>query len=361
MTIYPNMSNKLAVPGKFIRIVRRFFFEKLGFEFHWNAKHELGSLFQLLLYAFSNNLSAEEASKEMKIEYSDALIASADTLLGRLKTIEKCAIERAFSNTIARLMKKFIKTNSIVAIDYHDIPYYGDKSDCNVLGSNHQRGTNYCHQYATLEIVIGEHRLTLAVKKLNVDEHEKASVIRQLIQTAKEYVRIDLILLDRGFYAIECIRTLKTQRLKFIMPVPRNNAIKKTIKENDNDLPIVIQTTVGKEKNCETYNLAMIRGKAKGKKIAPVFCFATNFTDKTAEQITELYRKRWSIETGYKSKKKFRIRTSTTNNVVRMLYFYFECLLYNAWYETKNIVLVTIESFKQMMHCLIKEEIKPTT
>lgn len=236
-----------------------------------------------------------------------------------------------------------------------------NKSDCNVLGSKHQRGTNWCHQYATLEIVVGKHRLTLAVKKLSVDEHEKAIVIRQLIQKAKEYVRIDLILLDRGFYAIECIRTLKHQYLKFIMPVPRNNAIKKTIKANDNYLPIVIQTTVGDEKNCESYNLAMIRGKTRGKKIASVFCFATNFIDKTAEQITELYRKRWSIETGYKSKKKFRIKTSTTSNVVRMLYFYLECVLYNSWYETKNITPVTIESFKQMMRCIIKEEINPIT
>ena len=329
MTIYPNESNKLAVSGKFIRIVKHFFFEHLGIDFHWNAKYELGNLFQLLMYAFSRNLSAEEASKEMKTEYSDALVASADTLLGRLKTIEKCAIERAFSNTVKRLLKKFVKTNAIIAIDYHDIPYYGDKSDCNVLGSKHQRGTNWCHQYATLEIVIGEYRLTLAVKKLSVDEHEKAIVIQQLILKAKEYVTIELILLDRGFYLIECIRTLKNQHLKFIVPVPRNNSIKQQIKEHSFELPIVIQNTVGKEKNCETYNLAMIRGKTSGKKIAPVFCFATNFTNKTTEQISELYRKRWSIETGYKSKKKFRVRTSSTNNIIRMLYFYFECLLYN--------------------------------
>ena len=119
-----------------------------------------------------------------------------------------------------------MKTSALVAIDYHDIPYYGNRNDCNVLGSKHQRGTNWCHQYATLEIVVGAHRLTLAVKKLSEDEKEKAIVIRQLICEAKTYVTIDAILLDRAFYAIECIRTLKQQRLKFIMPVPRNKNIK---------------------------------------------------------------------------------------------------------------------------------------
>jgi hypothetical protein len=361
MLINVRKEDKLAVSGKYVRIVRRFFFEHLGIVIHWNTKHELGRLFQLILYAFVHNISAEEACKQMKVEYSDELVASADTLLGRLKTIEKCAIEHAFDNTVKRLLKKFAKTNAIVAIDYHDIPYYGDNGDCNVIGSKHQRGTNWCHQYATLEIVIGAHRLTLAVKKLSADEHEKALIIRQLILKAKEYVQIDLILLDRGFYAIECIRTLKNQRLKFIMPVPRNNSIKTQIKENSFELPTIIQTTMGHEKNCETYNLAMIRGKTSGKKIAPVFCFATNYTNKTPEQITQLYRKRWSIETGYKSKKKFRIRTSTTSNVVRMLYFYFECLFYNIWHETKNIIAITIESFKQIIRHTIKTEIYSIT
>jgi len=361
MTISSSTNNKLALPGKFVRIVKKHFFLKLGIKIAKNAKYGSGELFLLTNYMFSHNLSAEEASKEMKVEYPNALVASADRLLARLKTVERKTIERAFDATVERLTKKFFKTNATIAIDYHDIPYYGDRNDCDVLGSKHQRGTNWCHQYASLEIVVGEHRLTIAVKKLSEDEKEKARVIQELIQTAKKHVHIDLILLDRAFYAIECIRTLKAQHLKFIMPVPRNNAIKKTIKENDNDLPIVIKNTVGKEKDCETYNLAMIRGKTKGKKIAPVFCFATNFTNKTAAQITELYRKRWSIETGYKSKKKFRVRTSSTNNIIRMLYFYFECLFYNIWYETKSIIPITLESFKQMMRCIIKEEINPIT
>lgn len=361
MTVYLCVGNKLAVSGKFIRIVRRFFFEKLGIKIAKYAKHKLGNLFLFVNYMFSHNMSAEEASKEMPLDFPDALIASADRLLARLKTIEKKNICQAFDGTIKRLLKKFSKTHATIAIDYHDIPYYGDKNDCNILGSKHQRGTNWCHQYATLEIVIGEHRLTIAVKKLSVDEHEKARVIRELIQTAKQYVHIDLILLDRAFYSVECVRTLKAQRLKYILPVPRNNAIKKSIKASDNDLPIVIANKVGKEKDCETYNLAMIRGKTKGKKIAPVHCFATNYNDKTAEQIAELYRKRWSIETGYKSKKKFRVRTSTTSNVVRMLYFYFECLFYNIWYETKSFAPITLDSFKQTMRSFIKTEICPIT
>lgn len=361
MVMCPNTNNKLALSGKYIRIVKKFFFEELGIKIAKNAKHKLGNLFSLLNYMFSHNMSAEEACHEMKIEYPDALVASADRLLGRLKLIEKQVIENAFDNVIKRLLKKFIKTHADIAIDYHDIPYYGNKNDCNVMGSKHQRGTNYCHQYATLEIVLGEHRLTIAVKKLSMDDCEKAIVIRQLIQKAKQYVHIDLILIDRGFYAVECIRTLKEQYLKFIMPVPRNSAIKKSIKANDNNLPIIIQNTVGSKKNFETYNLCMIRGKTKGKRIAPVFCFATNFTDKIPEQITEQYRERWSIETGYKSKKKFRVRTSTTSNIIRMLYFYFECLFYNIWYETKNIIPITLDSFKQMMRFEIKKEINSIT
>ena len=103
MTIYPEVSNKLAVSGKFIRTVKRHYFERLDIEIAENSKYSLGNLFLLLNYMFSHNMSAEEASKEMKVDFPDALVASADRLLARLKTVERRAVERAFDNTIEGL------------------------------------------------------------------------------------------------------------------------------------------------------------------------------------------------------------------------------------------------------------------
>ena len=304
-------------------------------------------MFQLLLYMFVNQLSAEEASSQLKIECSDVLVASADTLLRRLKQADEKLLRKAFSSTVKRMLKSHAKARSIMAIDYHDIPYYGNKNNPHIRGTKRQRGTNYCHQFATLEIVEGQCRLTLAVRKLSVDDDSKAAVIEELIGIARKHAQIAIILLDRAFYGLACIRTLKLLRVKFVMAVPKDKAVKQAIRENANKLPTVVQHCISGE---ETFNLCMIHGEAKDPdKPRPVYCFATNIITDNAEHIAELYRKRWSIETGYKTKKQFRAKTSTANNTVRELYFFMECLLYNAWYNVRNAATATIATFKKVI------------
>jgi len=317
---------------------------------NYNSRHELCSLFQLLLYMFVNQLSAEEASSQLRIECSDAFVASADTLLRRLKQADRMLLRKAFDSTVKRMLKGHAKQRCIMAIDYHDIPYYGNRNNPQVRGTKRQRGTNYCHQFATLEIDEGQCRLTLAVRKLSVDDDNKAAVIKELICIACEHAQIAVILLDRAFYGLACIRTLKLQKVKFVMAVPKDKAVKRAIKEHANKLPTLVQHCI---KGQETFNLCMIYGEAKEpSKPRPVYCFATNIQTDNAEYIAELYRKRWSIETGYKSKKQFRVKTSTQNNTVRALYFFMECLLYNAWYNVKNTVTTTIATFKKSIEKL---------
>lgn len=348
-----NSSEQSKKPVVFARqamIIRRFFFERLGIQPSYNSKHELCPLFQLLLYMFVCQLSAEEASSELKVELPDALVASADTLLRRLKQADEKLLRKAFDSTVRRMRKGYVKERSIMAIDYHDIPYYGDKNNLQVRGTKRQRGTNYCHQYATLEIVCGKCRLTLAVRKLSFDDDNKAVVIKELICIARKHAQIAVILLDRAFYGLACIRTLKLLGVKFVMAVPKDKAVKQAIKKNENKLPIVVQHCIKKQ---ETFNLGMIHGEAKEPdKPRPVYCFATNIQTDNVEQITELYRKRWSIETGYKTKKQFRAKTSTQNNTVRELYFFMECLLYNAWYNVRNTATTTIATFKKTIEKL---------
>jgi len=337
-------TNKILVSGKQVSIIRRFFFKRLGIHPNYNSRFELFSLFQLLLYMFVNQLSAEEASSQLRIECSDAMVASADTLLRRLKQTNAKLLRKAFNSTVSRMLKGNSKKRCIIAIDYHDIPYYGDKNSPYVKGMKRQRGTNYCHQFATLEIVDGDCRLTLAIRKLSVDDDSKAAVIEELVRVAHKHAQITRTLLDRAFYNVACIRTLKLLRIKFVIAVVRDKAVQRVIKEHANKLPTVVQHCIGRKEK-ETFNLCMIRDK----KTRNVYCFATNIQTQDAHYIKELYRKRWSIETGYKTKKRFRAKTSTTNNVVRMLYFYMECLLYNSWYNTRNATATTIATFKKVV------------
>ena len=60
------------------------------------------------------------------------------------------------------------------------------------------------------------------------------------------------------------------------------------------------------------------------------YLFATNLSYKS-KTILQMYRDRWGQETGYRMYDEFLIRTTSRNYVVRLFYFLFACLMYNAW------------------------------
>ena len=63
--------------------------------------------------------------------------------------------------------------------------------------------------------------------------------------------------------------------------------------------------------------------------------FATNIApreiSKNIEEIPSQYKRRWGIETGYACVGRFRPKTTSRNQSIRLLYFYYSLILYNAW------------------------------
>jgi hypothetical protein len=51
-------------------------------------------------------------------------------------------------------------THHDAAIDFHDIPYYGDKNTPGIRGIKPKNGTSWGHSFCTLDI-IGDTKLTL--------------------------------------------------------------------------------------------------------------------------------------------------------------------------------------------------------
>jgi IS4 transposase len=50
------------------------------------------------------------------------------------------------------------------------------------------------------------------------------------------------------------------------------------------------------------------------------------------------YRRRWGIETGYSGIEGFRARTTSKNHSLRLLYFFYALVLYNAWLLANLII-----------------------
>jgi hypothetical protein len=82
--------------------------------------------------------------------------------------------------------------------------------------------------------------------------------------------------------------------------------------------------------------------------------FATNKKAESIEKfektIPEEYRKRWNIETGYRVKNDFKIRSCTKSPVARVLFFIIQCIMYNVLNMLKSVLEITAYELKSSIN-----------
>ncbi len=183
-----------------------------------------------------------------------------------------------------------------VAIDIHEIPYYGKVNNPFIMGCKHKNGTSYCYKYATVDVVEKNQRFTLKAIPLTPLSNDNATIVNQLLRHAMKYVHVKYVLLDRGFFSVDVINVLLDLKLKYIMPAVKNDKIKQLVKDNSNRVSYFLKYTMRSGKKNAAFNL-MVKYDEKDKEY---YTFATNFEIKyknDIEYIAETYRKRWGIET----------------------------------------------------------------
>ena len=69
---------------------------------------------------------------------------------------------------------------------------------------------------------------------------------------------------------------------------------------------------------------------------------------------SELYRRRWRIETNNREVEKFRARTTSRSMKIRRMYYVLAALLYNIWIVMRNVVgNVTSCRFKRTLEIML--------
>ncbi len=72
--------------------------------------------------------------------------------------------------------------------------------------------------------------------------------------------------------------------------------------------------------------------------------------EKFEKMIPEEYRKRWNIETGYRVKNEFKIRSCTKFPVARVLFFIIQCIMYNVLNMLKSVLEITAYELKSLIN-----------
>ncbi len=322
------------------------------------AKYSLQDTLNVIFHAATSTTnSIESASIDLQIKNPNKNVQSGDSIHDYIN-----------SNSIDHIMSSFRKinneisqlanlkgTNQDAAIDFHDIPYYGDIDTPGIRGIKPKNGTSWGYSFCSLDI-IGDIKLTLEVIGINGLEKNYSILIESMMQRLKAMeINLRILYMDREFFNSSTISTLHRLNNNYIIAAKSNKKINGILFEHKKKFGQT--STVFEyrfEKGGPTFNIVAILNpkydpnakKDKGNNEFHLFAtnLAVNIESDFIKKIPEEYRKRWNIETGYRVKNIFKIRTCSKSPIARTLFFLIQCLLYNI--ESLLKLVVEIDAYK---------------
>ncbi|BBE41439.1 putative transposase [Conexivisphaera calida] len=310
-----------------------------------NAKYSSEALLRCLIHLSARGAYAESGLGALAD--NGHRVPSPDTLFYRLERVDPMEALEAMNDANAELLGHAPRGRGVppmVAIDYTEEPYYG-RRDSMVMRGKMKDGTTYFHTYATVSTVGMDERAKLTLHALPVTPFSsKEEVVGRLLEEAGSLLRArpSLLLMDRGFFAVEVLSMLQRMGMRFIVPAVANSRVKGIIEAYARgELPPVVEYRMGSDeedgKGVDFYLVIARRRDAKDDDPPSkrYIAFATNVPFEDPEdmvrRIPEEYRARWGIETSYRVQDGFEAKTCSRSHTIRIVYFLLSVILYNSW------------------------------
>lgn len=291
-------------------------------------------LFNILIGAASNTDSIENTSKKLKKAGSGKNIRYH---LAKFKSFPELEIKLNLA-LISKLPRRIKEGKIKLAIDLNLIPYYGKitkKEADYIYRSQAKNGTCSFYAYASLYVILKNKRVTLAVIGVK-NNYTSVAIISYLLSKVNALnLKIKSLYLDRGFYSSSVIRWLKALDIPFIMPAIRNGktgGINQYLKGRKSyKTTHTIQRGKDNEVTFPLWIICKYRQGKRGKFGIEYLAYVVYKVDISLDYIYQDYRKRFGIESSYRLKNLCRIRTTTKNPILRLLYVGISFLLVNIW------------------------------
>jgi Transposase DDE domain len=325
--------------------------ESLKLEDHgWKATADV--VWKVVLLAATRMCSLFAACRDLALAPCDETVRQAlfDNLPKRPITLER-RLEEALCG---HLPKRVASRPRRIAIDFHLIPYHGEpnRRANELYHSQPKSGTTKFHAYATACIVEAGHRYTLAATYVHGKESMVAVLNRLLERIAARKITIEVLLLDRGFFASHVMAFLQAQKIPFVIPVvlrgrkSKKRASKKKGQTKKQRRAAGLRAFRNKPagryrftwdvKNVSVTFHVVVAYKSynhhkTGRRHSKKLLYAVWGVGGAPVEIRELYRKRFGIEASYRQLGQARIRTCTTDPVLRLFFVLVALVLRNVW------------------------------
>ena len=255
-------------------------------------------------------------NQSLEAKYLLTKYLSADRVLEKIHGINYEQIQTLISRVNKNLK---LPEKVILAIDFTDKIFYGCKELIDVMGT---KGGKYARRF--IEVSLVKPALFINAFPVNMLTNNKVRLVGQLIDgftRLYKKTKIELLLLDRGFFTKAVVQYLVESKIKFIMPAVKNRQIKRLA-----EACINMKRSITLEYQFGAARVYLIFVKIEGE----ILVYMTN-TKFSPLKVHLLYKKRWQIETNFREQNKFEFKTKTLDFNARYFAFVLAGLLFNLW------------------------------
>ena len=292
------------------------------------------TFFEILVCAASEGNSVEQTCKSFEdIPIGNSIRYHCDKLKD-MATLENSLNEALHSRLPSRIQGGKLK----IAIDLNLLPYYGTPSNEEepyIYRSQAKAGTCSFYAYATAYVISKGKRVTVALHAVRTDETMVCIITHLLNQIAELNLTIKRLYLDRGFFSVPVIRWLKACNIRFVMPViirgKKGGTRALLLPKKSYITNYTMQSITYGSVTFKVYVVGIYLKGKQGKHGIEYQAFAVHKVSIPLHSLPDEYRKRFGIECSYRLKNCSRIRTTTKNPVVRLLYVGIAFLIVDLW------------------------------
>ena len=269
---------------------------------------------------------------------------SADITHIYIKETEISRIHVSFLDRVEVSKKRLKITRGIVILDYTYEAFYGN------INSNPRFIHEYkpeekctgCFMFLCASVLIGNRRIFLDSIPVPVLYSSERLVEEMLERIQKMGIRVEILLLDRGFTkSSKILEIFNKKKIKYLGLFPKQENVKRILKNMQGTF-LETEFKVGKAGT----KLVVIKDNTID------WTFVTNINRNLFRYI-QIYKKRWDIENGFKVCDRGNIDTKSVKEKIRYFFFLFTLVLYNLWKSMKIPI-----PFKRLVILLAESEHK---
>lgn len=284
---------------------------------------------------------AHELAKCAKAQsYVETFDGHSDSLHHWIKEGYEEDFKKSYEEIVRKALLRLGVSYARIAIDFTNEPFYGRTRSIYIFNTS---GEKYEGEFKFLVVclIIRNKQIPLMALPIRVGEGIARPTIEILEYTRMLFKSIRFAVFDRGFYCAELIDYLEANHIKYIIFVPeKKGEILDFFNATEIFGKMKHEMLYSKKKSKWKPETTLVVCKRIGKDKAGNYLdwiFATNINFKTRVEYVFYYMRRWQIETNFRVEDEAKIKSKSTNYLIRYFYFLISLLFHLLWIVDKNI------------------------